>query len=205
MPSSEPTAVIPLKALSQAKQRLSPQMPPWRRRELAAWMFAHVAATCAAAPSVGSVLVVAGDAEAARLAAAVGVPAVVEPRPGLDAALARADAELAGAAAVLVVTADLPLLTVADVEAVCAAGRVDRSVVIAPTRDGGTGGLLRRPPALMGTAYGPGSAAAHRTLAAEAGVAAVTVAAPGFAQDVDTAGQLRSAGLSDPRLARWAG
>lgn len=205
MPPPPLTAVIPLKALADAKQRLATALPPSRRQELTAWMFDHVVSTCRRAPSIEAVLVIAGDAAGADLAARAGVPVLLEPRRGLDAAMAAADAALADAPATLVVTADLPLLSVEDVEGVCRAGADARAVVIAPTRDGGTGGLLRRPPAIMGTAYGPGSAASHRTLAIEAGVAPIVVSAPGFSHDVDTAGQLHAARLSDPRLGRWAG
>jgi 2-phospho-L-lactate/phosphoenolpyruvate guanylyltransferase len=203
------TAVVPLKALTAAKGRLAPDLAPARRRELAAWMCSHVLTTLLAAPSVDDVLVVAGDEEAAALARQHGVRAAIPPRPGLHAALDLADALLAGIPASLVVAADLPLLAVADVEALCGAVPAGAphiaAVAIAPTRDGGTGGLLRRPADVMGTAFGPGSAAAHRTLAAEAGVLATVVEADGFALDIDTAGQLRALLDTDARLARWAG
>jgi 2-phospho-L-lactate guanylyltransferase len=169
-------------------------------------MFRHVAATCLAAPAVTDVLVVAGDAEAAALALSTGARAIVPDRPGLHAALTAADALLAGASASLVVAADLPLLAVVEVETlVAAAGTARAAVAIAPTRDGGTGGLLRVPADVMPTAFGPGSASAHAVLAAEAGVRAAVLHLDGFARDVDTAGQLAAVAAADPRVARWAG
>jgi 2-phospho-L-lactate/phosphoenolpyruvate guanylyltransferase len=199
-------AVVPLKALADAKGRLAPELDPPRRRALTALMFTHVVTTCLETPSVAEVVVIAGDAEAAALAEASGARALVPPRPGLDAAMAFADAVLARHPATLVVAADLPLLGVEDLEAVVeSAGSRGAAVVVAPTADGGTGGLLRRPADVIPTAYGPGSAAAHRLLAAEAGVLATEVHRPGFAQDVDTAGQLRAVGAADHRLAPFAG
>lgn len=181
-------AIVPLKALDQAKGRLAGDLNPAARRSLTAWMFGRVITACRAAAHVDRLLVVAGDPAAAALAAAYGVPALLEPRPGLRAALDAADAVCAQAAATLVVAADLPLATGADLDRVCAAGAA--SVVIVPTRDGGTGALYRRPPTVMPTRYGPGSAAAHAALAASAGFQATVLDLPALALDVDVAGDL---------------
>lgn len=205
------TAVIPLKALNQAKGRLSPALTPARRRSLATSMFHHVASVCLNAPGVDDVLVVAGDRAGASIATAAGARAVVAPRPGLHAALEHADALLAGVAATLVVAADLPLLRPDDIAAARAAAGMDSragpsraAVVIAPTRDGGTGGLLRCPGDVMGTAFGPGSATAHRVLAAEAGLVAGCLETDGFGLDLDTVGHLRDLADVEPRLLPWA-
>jgi 2-phospho-L-lactate guanylyltransferase len=194
--------VLPLKALDRAKGRLSGDLDPAMRRALTAWMFGRVLTACHQASQVGGVLVVAGDAAAAALARAHGVPALVEPRPGLAAAMAAADRACASDAATLVVAADLPLVRPEELDQVCAAG-ADPGVVVAPTRDGGTGALLRRPPLAIPTRYGPGSAAAHLALAAAAGVPAVRLELPGLALDIDTAGQLQEAATLDEGLRRW--
>jgi 2-phospho-L-lactate/phosphoenolpyruvate guanylyltransferase len=103
-----------------------------------------------------------------------------------------------------VVAADLPLAHGADLDRVVAAAAGGRAVVIVPTRDGGTGVLYRRPATVTGTAYGPGSAAAHVRLAADAGLEAVTLDVPGLALDVDDAGGLREAAARDGAAGRWA-
>jgi 2-phospho-L-lactate/phosphoenolpyruvate guanylyltransferase len=187
------TAVIPLKALPSAKMRLAPALSRERRRELAEEMFAHVLGTCLAAAAVAEVLVVAGDQESADLAALLGARAVVQHETGLNAALAHADELLAGARTTLVVAADLPLLNGEDLDVLCGAAPDGPAVVVAPTWDGGTGALLRRPGTVIPTAYGLGSAAAHQQLAARAGVTAVLVQRDGFSFDVDTAEQLEAA------------
>ncbi len=196
MPVS-PTVIVPLKALSEAKGRLADALDPAQRRELAAWMFARVMAACAAARQIDGVLVVAGNEESAELARPFDVPTVVEGRPGLDVAMALADELLADRCATLVIAADLPLLTAADIAAVCDAASTGASVVVAPTHDGGTGGLLRTPPGVIPTAFGAGSAAAHRRLAEVAGVRSAVVGTEGFRLDVDTPRQL--AALTDMR------
>jgi len=195
-------AIIPLKALDRAKGRLAPDLDPSARRALTAWMFGRVLSACRGAEHIHGVLVVAGDAAAAALAGAHGAAAIVEPRPGLDAALAAADDACADEPATIVVAADLPLARPADLDRVCAAAG-QPGVVVAPTRDGGTGALLRRPPRAIRTRYGPGSAAAHLGLARAAGVAALRLDVPALALDIDTAGQLQEAALLDAGLARW--
>lgn len=209
IPTADVTAIVPLKALGAAKGRLAGPLSPARRRELTSAMFTHVVRSCLATPAIAEVLVVAGDAEAAALAgvAAPDEPrlrALVEPRPGLPTALATADAVLSTAAATLVVVADVPLVRVADLSAVCAAGR-SGGVVVVPSADGGTSALLRRPGAVVPTAFGVGSAAAHLSAGRAAGVVCRRLALPNLSLDVDTVDGLQLARGSDPDLDRWAG
>lgn len=197
------TAIVPLKALDRAKGRLAGDLDGPSRQRLSQWMFGRVARALHAARTVTGVLVVVGDADGAALATAHGFAALREPRPGLQAALGAADAATAGAPATLVVAADLPLARGGDLDAVCAAGDAHQ-VVVAPTRDGGTGALYRRPAAVIRTAYGPGSARAHLDAAAAGGVRALRLEVAGLALDVDTAAALREAVRRDSELAGFA-
>lgn len=167
-------------------------------------MFAQVVSACRGASLLGDVLVVAGDDAAAALARELRVEVLVEPAPGLAAAIGAADRALAGAPASLVVAADLPLARAGDLEAVCRVGARGPCVVVAPTRDGGTAALLRRPPGLVRPDYGPGSAAAHLRAGERAGAHAARVDLAALAFDVDTADHLRMAGTRDRRMAQWA-
>ncbi|GGI06414.1 2-phospho-L-lactate guanylyltransferase [Egicoccus halophilus] len=188
---SPPTvALVPLRAPGTGKTRLAATLSPQQRAALAGAMLADVCATLAAAP-VDRLLVVAGGDAAAAAASALGAEVVHDPpgTRGLDAALRHAQGALEGNPALLVVPADLPRLTVADVRAVL---DVDADVVVAPTDDGGTGALLRRPGSILPTAYGPFSARRHRAEARRRGLDVVTVRRAGFAADVDTAGDLES-------------
>ena len=192
----EVTAIVPLKALAEAKSRLAGELDDDARRAVVAWMFERVIRACRQARRVADVLVVAGDHEAASLAHRCGVRVLRQPRPGLRAALDEADREVAGARASLVVAADLPLATGEDLDRVCAAddGPAAGIVVVAPTRDGGTGAMLRRPTGIIHTAYGADSAAAHLALARANGVRARRIDVAALALDVDTAAQLHEAG-----------
>lgn len=200
----EPLAVVPLKALERAKSRLAEHLDPTARRELVRWMFTRVITACRAASTVGDVLVVAGDAAAAQLAHDLDVRVVVEPRPGLAAAMATADRATAGASASLVVAADLPLAEAADIDVVCRAGQGGPCVVVVPTRDGGTAVLLRRPAGVVSTSYGRGSCAAHLRSARDAGVRATRLEVPALALDVDTADDLRGMSAGVLPVASWS-
>lgn len=186
------TAVIPLKSLGSAKGRLAHALEPGQRRAFVAWMARRVIAACAACDGIAEILVVAGDEEAADVARARGVTTVVVEQPGLDAAMTAADRLTADREATLVVAADLPHVTPQELQAVIAAGET-AAVVVAPTLDGGTGALLRRPPAVMTTAYGVGSAQRHQARAVAAGASVHVVRRPGLAADVDTPAQLHAA------------
>ena len=188
------TAIIPLKALGEAKGRLADALGAPERRALVGWMVRRVIAACQGCDLVTDILVVAGDQEGAAVATAAGARSVVVDQAGLAVALQRADTLTAAADATVVVAADLPTVTAEDLAAVIqAAAPGGRAVVVAPTEDGGTGALLRRPPGVIGTAYGLGSAARHAQLAAAAGVEAAVVRRPGLAWDVDTPAQLPAA------------
>lgn len=133
-------------------------------------------------------------------------------RPGLNAALAHARDHVRTTSAtpgrLLVVHADLPLLTTDDVGAVLAA---PSDVVVATDRHGTGTNLLALPvpaapvpsgetdppdgsPAVPGEGFrfrfGPGSRAAHEAEAAAHGLTCAVVQRPGTATDVDTTDDL---------------
>lgn len=155
-------------------------------------MFERVVAACRAS-DVADLIVVAGDDEGAALAAQMGVRFLRQSEPGLRAALTEADIATADAVASIVVAADLPLARAREIDQVLTlgAGGAAPVVAVAATKDGGTGVLYRRPPGVIPTAYGPGSALAHFDLAVAAGVEARRVDLPGLALDIDTAESLR--------------
>jgi 2-phospho-L-lactate/phosphoenolpyruvate guanylyltransferase len=185
---STSTVLVPLRSPGRGKTRLAPSLSPAARASLAGAMLADVAGALAAA-AVDEVVVVAGGPAAAAAAAALGLDALIDPPDvtGLDGALRAAVGRLGSRPELLVVAADLPRLTAADIDAVRA---TDADVVVAPTVDGGTGVLLRRPDDAITTRYGSGSAANHLALARRAGVTRATVRRAGAAYDVDTVADL---------------
>lgn len=183
--SAGPTvALVPLRSPGHGKTRLADVLDRDERAALSSAMLADVVAALRAGP-VDRIVVAAAGRGAAGAARDLGVEVLVDPpaAPGLDAALAAAATSLPRRGTLLVVMADLPRLRPTDVTAVLAIGA---PVVVAATTDGGTGGLLRRPPGVISTAYGRGSASHHCTLARRAGTPPYAVDLPGFRHDVDT-------------------
>lgn len=193
------TAIVPLKALDRAKQRLASDLSPPGRRDLMARLFTHVVTSCVAVPQISDVLAVVGDHAGAALARAAGARAIAEPAADLNAAVRHATDSVSTAAS-LVVVADLPRLTTGDLHRVLDAGARAPCVVVAATRDGGTGALLRRPAAVIDPAFGPMSAGAHLATAQRAGIRAVLVSTPGLTDDVDRPSDLvRHGAVAAPR------
>lgn len=176
--------LIPVKPLAAAKARLSPVFSAEERRRLSLAMLADV---LEAARGLDAVWVLSSDQEAASLATAAGAESRPDPTPGaglnasLDAATVAAIG--AGATGLLVVAADLPAATAADLEAMSS----EDGVALAADAEGsGTNALWRSPPDAIPAAFGPGSRAIHEALARARRLPVRVVERPGLALDVDT-------------------
>src|SRR5690242_20186041 len=173
--------LVPLKRLDLAKSRLAGHLEPAARARLMRALVDRTLRAAAAAPSVGRIVLVSSDDRSAEIAAAHGVEWFDDRGLPWNEALATATREAVRTEDVLILSADLPLVTSADVETLVAAGP-DRGLAIARARDAGTNAVLLRPAGAILTCFGvPGSAARHAELAAEAGLAAVIVDVPGLA------------------------
>jgi 2-phospho-L-lactate guanylyltransferase len=188
-PMLHTAAVIPVRSLEGAKSRLGDVLDAEERRDLVTRLLLRTIAAARGA-GVDEVLVVSDDAETLEVATAAGATPVAQHRPGLNAGLdeARARAVEGGAAILVVLPADLPLVDAAAVDALVRAvgSGPDPAVVLVPDRHGsGTNALALRGPEVIGFAFGPSSRAAHAALAAEAGAHLVELDSP-LAIDLDT-------------------
>ena len=85
----------------------------------------------------------------------------------------------------LVVPADVPFATPAELQAVIAE-LAGHSIVLTPaTSDGGTNALAMRTPDLMAPCFGEGSFERHRACARAAGLSLSVVRAAGLGHDID--------------------
>ena len=195
-------AVVPFKG-RDGKRRLSALLEPDERAELARAMLDDVLAALATSPLVDHVSVVSPEGDQARTAGPSGVSWLVESAPdgatgetdGLNRALlaAQAAATTAGAARLLILPADLPLLTTDDVAALLAAapaqtgGRNSGRIVLAPDgSSAGTNALLLEPPRALAPSSGVDSFQVHVAWAAELGLPYAIVRRPALLLDVDT-------------------
>ncbi|MBX6771060.1 MAG: 2-phospho-L-lactate guanylyltransferase [Chloroflexi bacterium] len=192
-------AIIPVKHLDRAKSRLADQLSPVERAGLVLALLEHVLDAVRRAPSVDRCLVVSPDPRVRDQAAALGAAVLDEPAAGggQNAALehARSFVRLWRPAALLIVAADLPRLTPADLEAVSGLGAEPGTVVLAPDRrEEGTNLLYLTPPDCLPFCFGPGSFRVYRSEAERRGLRVRVYRAPGTASDLDTPDDLAALG-----------
>jgi 2-phospho-L-lactate guanylyltransferase len=199
--------LIPVKHLSDSKSRLAPVLAGRERQALALRLLRgvlHVAQQAQQQLGAAAV-VVSPDPAVLALAASYGlVPLLEAPFPSpvtdcrlpitepvLNAALHQATdfAASRGASAVLILPADLPLLTLADVTRLWRASQqlyAGAAMVIAPDgQEQGTNALLVRPPGALAYQFGPGSFQRHCQQARELGLAWHIDRSPRLGLDVD--------------------
>lgn len=197
-------AVVPVQRLDLAKSRLASRLTPDERRDLVITLLARVLDALHSASLVDALLVVTPDQEIAIRAQSSGIEALRQPmsEPGLNPAvrLAQPEAIRRGAVSLLVVLGDLPLLTGEEVDALIRLASEQAGIVVAPDRHGrGTNALLLRPPDAIEPRFGVDSLRSHREAAERLGIAVREHRSPGFAFDVDTAGDLAAL-----EMLRWS-
>ena len=191
MTDAKTLAIVPVKALDGAKRRLAPALAPCERRRLVLAMLNDVLALLRDVPSIARVLVVTPDPEVASLATSHGADVVAEDGHGdLNAAVRRglAHAGHTGAARALVIPADVPLATHAEIVSIlaCAPAGAKPQVVIVPSEDGeGTNAVLLAPPEAMRPEFGEGSFVRHVAQAVALGLDFCVLRLPGLAADID--------------------
>ncbi len=185
--------LAPMKPLASAMTRLADVASGPRRQALVLTMLNRVLTAAAGAVGADSCCVVGGDDVVRQSIATLGVRWAEDEGGGLNGALlaAMGHAFADGANAVLILPADLPMITTDEVRAVIAASDgLTQAVGVAATRDGGTNALLIPAQYAIQPAYGVDSFARHRGLIKAAGATLLTVDAPGIAFDLDTAEEL---------------
>jgi 2-phospho-L-lactate guanylyltransferase len=182
-------AIVPVKPLRQGKSRLAEVLTQDERTDLNRRLLAHTLDTLTAIPEIEHVLVVSRDQAALALAREYGARTVQENgSPQLNVALARATivAKNYATRGVLIVPADLPLITPEDVHAMLELAKDPPVVVVAPDRRRqGTNALLVCPAGLIEYEYGPGSFERHCERAQEAGARLEVCELPSLALDMD--------------------
>jgi 2-phospho-L-lactate guanylyltransferase len=179
--------LVPVKPLGEGKSRLAGVLSPAMRGELMGHWLAHVLASAGACSFLAGSIVISRDAQVHTMAHAAGAFPLVESGDDLNLALdqARQAAIVRQADAILVLPADLPLLTMADIKQLYSLATAGPGVVIAPGRNGGTNALLLRPPMAIDFAFGVGSFQRHSALATAQALPCRVYDSPTLAFDVD--------------------
>jgi 2-phospho-L-lactate/phosphoenolpyruvate guanylyltransferase len=182
-------AVVPVKELDGAKQRLSSCLSPEERRTLATTMLEDVLEAVSAVRELAGVLVVTVDPGATSLAARCGARVVTEgARDGHTGAVAAAARLLAreGRAGMMTMPGDIPRLSPAEIATTLAAHRAAPSFTIVPAHDDlGSNTIICSPPDAVPLRFGEDSFYPHLDAARAGGIDPLIVRQPGIGMDID--------------------
>ena len=182
-------AIVPVKPLRRGKSRLAGILTEDDRTRLNHFLLEHILNTLNDVPEVGHTLVVSRDPAALTLTREMGGRTVLEDgAPEFNTAIQRATvvAQAHSAHAVLVIPADLPLVTPADIQELLKRGMEAPVGVVCPDRrEDGTNGLFINPAGILKYAYGPGSFHEHCKQVQDAGARLEVVHNQALGLDLD--------------------
>jgi len=182
-------AIVPVKPLRRGKSRLSPVLTEEERTALNQNLLSNTLRTLKAVGRIDTIMVVSRDPRALTLAREFGARTVLENgNPELNTALKRAAlvAKTYLAKEILIIPADLPLITEQDVvDFLCHAGNPPEVIISPDRRQDGTNMLYINPAGLIPFSYGTGSFAKHIAEAEKSGARVEIVESPSLGLDLD--------------------
>lgn len=189
-------ACLPVKSPVNAKQRLRQFFSPMQREALARAMFEDVLTEALKVKGIDRLVVVSNDAQV--LVVAAGAGAIVLPEReqrghSVSADWAVAECMRRGARTVMLIPIDVPLVRAKEMESLLAASSELKapSLVVVPSEDGtGTNAMVRTPPDVIASRFGPGSLAAHIGQAEARGIAVRVMRPEGLTLDIDEPGDV---------------
>jgi 2-phospho-L-lactate guanylyltransferase len=157
--------LIPVKEFSRSKERLAPYYSEDERAALARALCEDTFKVIAQVRGVDRIYVISGENHALGLARQLGWRTISESEQISESASVDTASRLCaaeGVQALLRLPIDIPLVTLGDIEALFAELEPAPSIVIVPSRDGnGTNALLRSPPDMFPSHFGPNSFVLH--------------------------------------------
>ena len=185
--------LVPVKNLETAKQRLSPLLNPSERFALAEAMLQDVAAALDGCKYRDYVALVTADPRAQRLARQHAFKVIADSEdPGETAAIGMATRAAIdrGSEFILVLPADIPLITAAEVDEILAAAPSQGTVLVSSASGRGTNAVLQRPPTLFPLRFGNDSFLPHLAAARATGKPVQVLRFAGIGLDIDEPGDL---------------
>lgn len=181
--------IIPVKEFSRAKERLSNLLSLQERRRLALVMYEDVLNVVTSASSLDRVVVISKDPTALDMAQKQGAIALEEKEQRGQSSsvdLASQFCLEAGATSVLSIPIDVPLITIEDIDGIMSMATRSPLVVLSPSRDErGTNAVLRIPPDVIRSHFGPDSFRLHLEEINERQIPYQVCRLPSLALDID--------------------
>lgn len=193
-------ALVPLKSLGSAKQRLANTLSSAERRDLMLAMVRDVLTALKQAQRLTGVLIVSQTNESIALAQAFSIERFAESDGGnLSDALTEAAAyatDILGASGVMIVPADVPLLTATEIDAMLE--QHERVTVVPDSDHVGTNCLVCSPANCLTFQFDGRSFTPHLNSAVKANLDPKVYESAGFGLDIDTPTDLTTLLTRDP-------
>lgn len=188
--------LIPVKDLNFAKQRLAPHLTQQERTAFAEAMLEDVCTALVGVRSADRIYLVSNWEPALDRGRSQGWEIILEREQQSESTsvdfASRFCAER-GITSLLRLPIDIPLIEASDIDEVLQASQGIPSTVLVPSRSGdGTNALLRCPPTLFVSHFGPGSFREHIEEARRAGAACCILHNPRIELDIDDLGDIQA-------------
>jgi 2-phospho-L-lactate guanylyltransferase len=181
--------LIPIKDPTRAKTRLGELLSEDDRRQLAWAMFEDVSRAIVTARTPDRIVVVTSFTPAIERACSLGWEVLIEESQISESASVDWASRMLserGFDTVMRLPADLPLVRGEDIDQLLSIELDSPGALLVPSRGGtGTNAIIRTPPALFQSRFGPNSLALHKQEAARVGVECVIVNNVRIALDID--------------------
>ncbi len=182
---------LPVKSPARAKERLRHYLSQEQRVQLAHAMFEDVLVEALQVRGLDRLVVVSNDANVLVVAAAAGAMVLVEQEQSghsTSADWAAQECMKRGAETVMLIPIDVPQVRAAEMESLLEESwkLPRRHLIIVPSHDGtGTNAMVRTPPDVIRSRFGPDSFSEHVARAQAAGAAVKVMRPEGLMRDLD--------------------
>jgi 2-phospho-L-lactate guanylyltransferase len=201
--------LIPVKNLSNAKQRLASVLDQSSRTGLAQAMLSDVLETLGAWRDCPEIALVTSDPFAVELARSFHYELISD-----DACRSETEAieratrlcEQRGTHSTLVIPGDIPLITVSELDQILSSAPLEGTVLVPSADERGTNAAFRSPAGLFPLRFGNDSFVPHLAAAQASGRPCAVLSLPGISLDIDTPSDLRQLAVApgDTRAQRLA-
>jgi 2-phospho-L-lactate guanylyltransferase len=185
--------LIPVKSLTNAKQRLSEALDQAQRSQLAEAMLRDVMSAAAGVTDRLDVFLVTGDSRAQAMAAEFGLGVIEDTRNESETAaieMATVWCERHGYDTTVVVPGDIPLITSSELQDVLNAVPSEGAVFVPAYDRRGSNCILRRPASIIPLRFGNDSFLPHCEAMKKTGKPLIILEMPGIGLDIDNPHEL---------------